>query len=171
MKNKKLNKALLPAVLLIWLGVFFQWEGAGEKRESYDSRSDVFDLFEDAVEEIPQLKLAYRDPFLDQTFSQKTKTNNTKAFGQALVYSSPQSEEKTISILYKGALETQAGRVALLELDKKLLYLEKGEDTAGWKCSNINWDRLILTQGPEAISLKLGRDTLLKTKPYEKNIH
>ena len=171
MKNKKLNKALLPAVLLIWLGVLFQWERASEERAIHSSQSDVFVLVENAAEEIPKLKLVYRDPFLDRTFSPKKNTNSNRAFDQVLAYSTLQPPKISASFLYKGALETETGNVALLELNEKLLYLKQGEYTAGWKCNNINWDQVILTQETEMISLKLGRDTLLKIKPYEKTIH
>jgi len=68
MKNKKLNRLLLPAVLLIWLGVIFRWERTGEVHTDPEGKVADFEIMQDPVLPIPTLILAYRDPFLDRSF-------------------------------------------------------------------------------------------------------
>lgn len=157
MKNKKLNRLLIPAVLLIWLGVIFRWEGAGEARSTMAKTSADFVIAPDSLSPIPKLTLAYRDPFLELPFYVKVK--RTKANYSPQLIPKPRPPKQKIT--FKGAVETGGEWVALVEMENKLFYVEKEEKIASWTCRKIESDRLTLIQKRHQISLLTGKDTLL----------
>jgi hypothetical protein len=161
MKNKKLNRLLVPAVLLIWLGVIFRWESAGEVRAIQPQAFADFAFQEDSLLHIPALTLAYRDPFLERPFYANQKTKG-KSFVPEVVHQAILSKDlPRQKITYKGAVETDGNMIALVEVVDELFYLKANEEVANWTCQKIDWDQLILVRKGHKISIVTGKDTLL----------
>lgn len=156
MKNKRLNRFLLPAVLLIWLAVFFRWESVGEPRHPVSQAGADFVMQTDSLLPIPALNLNYRDPFLDQAFSKK------KAFPAVFT---PQAVQPVVPpahrIIFKGIVEEKGEKLALVAIDDQLLYVKKNEAISAWRCKAVEGDKLILYHNKSHFSLQIGKDTLL----------
>ncbi len=161
MKNKKLNRLLLPAVLLIWLAVIFRWDSSGEAHSVFVKAQNESLLQEDSLLVIPELTLAYRDPFLEKPFFARPPARESGLVPQLIQATFLEQKKALNSFLYKGNIEVDGQKLALLSYNSTMKYVAPGEKLADWEVASIEWNRLCLTQKKQAVCLQTAQDTLM----------
>lgn len=149
MKQNKWNKILIPAVVLIWIGVLLRFlgpistgnEGAGV---APSAQIDITDSGQNPFE----LSLAYEDPFSHSSSQPKPKNNQSvrsRRSSKLVSLERPKPKWNPPALSYQGGVQKEAGSLTgLLSVDGKLIPVQHGDHVSG-----------LLVQHPDLYSVVL----------------
>ena len=135
MKQSKWNKVLVPAVLLIWVGVILRFFGSCSPQEATQLATNSFPLAEDTKKQHSfELKLDYEDPFLSYS-PRKQKISSSqpvKRQAKLIPIPPPKSPLRLPQFRYQGGVQSPAGNfTGLLAIDDRVVPIRNGDSISG----------------------------------------
>lgn len=152
MKNKKLNKILLPLVGLIWLAVAFRFFGSEKEGDNLSHLpSTSFALLDSNLQrESFSLLLDYRDPFLDRPadlgMEKQPVSPPSVPTSPILRLEKIQLPQKIDypKVSYLGGVKSETDTRGLVQIDGKILQVKKGEEVQEVSILDLNLDQILV---------------------------
>ena len=161
MKNRRLNKFLGPAVILIWIMVIWRFAGSGDGKPAqvvfgdtiYDSNTETMWIDSFA------LLTVYRDPFLGQMpqvpLPPTPPVTQVSSRIGTLVKKTPKKKIYIPSMVYQGGVSRQDSTpmTGILKIDRKTYTIRQGDSLAGVKILDIQMDELWVAVADTSIKI------------------
>ena len=150
MKNKKLTYLLILVAVVIWGGIIRRLVTYTETGNVPPTQPVVRNDFpKEPPKYVPVLD--YRDPFLEEKMVRKQLVPQGTA---PAVSSNPEPPPERPPIRFKGVIRQGEKQYAILEIEKNIEILRRGETIEEFKLSTISSDSVILKKGKHTFTLK-----------------
>jgi hypothetical protein len=151
MKNKKLLYLLVPAVLLIWGGLFFRiynrMNATAPAVEAFRNQGDSMSY--QGMNDTFSIAPNYRDPFLHKNAS--FRESDAKHVLKQKPKPAPEQNVKWPIVLYYGMIKNQESnkQLVLVQVDGVSHRLKPGDRIGGLELKKVYRDSLALSFGKE----------------------
>ena len=154
--SPKLNKVLLPAVIIIWLLIVLRFLGVFEGEEKVQENIAATHLIENIQQDTFSLLLNYPDPFLGdlpEVETQKAPRRRVSS-GPKLIPVQKKTPLKLPKLAFQGLVQRDSmAATAILKIDNKLISVREGEVVSGLFIKSISAFKMEISVQDTLISL------------------
>ena len=154
--SPKLNKVLLPAVIIIWLLIVLRFLGVFEGEQEVLEGKTSTALIENIETDTFSLLLNYPDPFLGdlpEVEAQKAPRRRISS-GPKLIPVQKKTPLKLPKLAFQGLVQRDSmAATAILKIDNKLISVREGEVVSGLFIKSISAFKMEISVQDTLISL------------------
>ena len=154
--SPKLNKVLLPAVIIIWLLIVLRFLGVFEGEEKVQENIAATHLIENIKRDTFSLLLNYPDPFLGDLPEMETPKAPRRrvSSGPKLIPVQKKTPLKLPKLAFQGLVQRDSmAATAILKIDNKLISVREGEVVSGLFIKSISAFKMEISIQDTLISL------------------